>query len=62
METVGDSTDKPEPPGPDIPPATNGHGHPTANQLSKSEVSEAADHHGAEGEEMVEGKEDTVIY
>ena len=62
LETVGDGTNKPEPPGPDTPLTTNDHGHPTTKQLEKSEASEAADHHGAEGEEMVEGEEDTVIY
>ena len=61
-ETVGDNTDRPEAPGPDILPATNGHDHLTTNEPGKSEVSGATDHHGAEGEEMVEGEEDTVIY
>ena len=46
----------------DLVPPTNGHGSFHIDELVKSEASEAVDHHGAEGEEMVEGEEDTVIY
>ena len=62
MATVGDETKKQDPSGPDILPSANGNHSSTTNGHTKSEITEASKDHGAEGEEMVEGEEDTVIY
>ena len=64
METVGGDANKTHPSGLDASPATNGHddGHLDTDQSKKPGTAEPADHHGAEGEEMVEGEEDNVIY
>ena len=62
VKSVGDDTNKQERFEQDIPSTINRHDPPANDEHKKTETSEAASHHGAEGEEMVEGEEDTVIY
>lgn len=62
MTVVGEDTNKDDRNVQKSPSLTGGHGSPVTNKSKKLEPSEVANHHGAEGEEMVEGEEDTVIY
>lgn len=59
---VGEDSNEQKPSERDITPITNGHDTLTTDKTNAAEASEASNHHGAEGEEMVEGEEDTVIY
>lgn len=62
VEVVGENTNEEDRPVQEIASATNGHDPHTTDERKKTAVSEAANHQGTEGEEMVEGEEDTVIY
>ena len=62
MTVVGEDTNKEDRNVQKSPSLTDEHGSPDTNKSKKLELSEVANHHGAEAEEMVEGEEDTVIY
>ena len=64
METVGDAPKKEEDPsGPDIADSdANVEPLSTRDEPAKADMHEASKDHGADGEEVVEGEEDTVIY